>query len=159
MIMYRHRYVTLFPCCECTKLVIQSGIRHIIFLDDKGRDDPVCGLHLSECIPWRPSCFLSGAPPHPGLRVETYHLFPPLCVACSTHPTPRQVFVASRRMLDLAGVKYTRHEPSVDRIRLDFGPVAPPTPAVAWGALRSALPLLAAAGLLAVMWTRTVSRC
>eukprot|EP00667_Euglena_gracilis_P020164 EG_transcript_21778 len=102
-------YVTLFPCCECTKLVIQSGIRHIIFLDDKGRDDPV--------------------------------------------------FVASRRMLDLAGVKYTRHEPSVDRIHLDFGPVAPPTPAVAWGALRSALPLLAAAGLLAVMWTRTVSRC
>ena len=31
-------YVTLFPCNECAKLVIQSGIREIIFLSDKYRD-------------------------------------------------------------------------------------------------------------------------
>ena len=28
-------YVTLFPCNECAKLVIQSGIKHIIYMDDK----------------------------------------------------------------------------------------------------------------------------
>lgn len=28
-------YVTLFPCNECAKAVIQSGIKKVIFLDDK----------------------------------------------------------------------------------------------------------------------------
>ncbi len=28
-------YVTLFPCNECAKLIIQSGIKEIVFMDDK----------------------------------------------------------------------------------------------------------------------------
>lgn len=28
-------YVTLFPCNECAKLIIQSGIREIVFMDEK----------------------------------------------------------------------------------------------------------------------------
>ena len=28
-------YVTLFPCNECAKAIIQSGIREIIYDDDK----------------------------------------------------------------------------------------------------------------------------
>jgi len=28
-------YVTLFPCNECSKLVIQSGIKELVYLDDK----------------------------------------------------------------------------------------------------------------------------
>lgn len=28
-------YVTLFPCNECAKAVIQSGIRHIVYYDNK----------------------------------------------------------------------------------------------------------------------------
>ena len=28
-------YVTLFPCNECTKLVVQNGIKEIIYLSDK----------------------------------------------------------------------------------------------------------------------------
>ncbi|MGX8699617.1 MAG: deoxycytidylate deaminase [bacterium] len=28
-------YVTLFPCNECAKLIIQSGIRHILYMGDK----------------------------------------------------------------------------------------------------------------------------
>lgn len=28
-------YVTLFPCNECMKLLIQSGIKEIVYLDDK----------------------------------------------------------------------------------------------------------------------------
>ena len=28
-------YVTLFPCNECAKLIIQSGIKHIVYMNDK----------------------------------------------------------------------------------------------------------------------------
>lgn len=28
-------YVTLYPCNECAKAIIQSGIKKVIFLDDK----------------------------------------------------------------------------------------------------------------------------
>lgn len=31
-------YVALFPCNECTKVIIQSGIKEIIYLSDKYRD-------------------------------------------------------------------------------------------------------------------------
>ena len=31
-------YVGLFPCNECTKVIIQSGIQEIIYLSDKYRD-------------------------------------------------------------------------------------------------------------------------
>jgi dCMP deaminase len=31
-------YVALFPCNECTKLIIQSGIKEIIYLSDKYKD-------------------------------------------------------------------------------------------------------------------------
>ena len=32
-------YVTLFPCNECAKLIIQSGIKHVIYGCDKYHDD------------------------------------------------------------------------------------------------------------------------
>lgn len=32
-------YVTLFPCNECTKALIQAGIKKIIYLDDKYHDE------------------------------------------------------------------------------------------------------------------------
>ncbi|MDA3931264.1 MAG: dCMP deaminase family protein [Tenericutes bacterium] len=31
-------YVTLFPCNECAKLIIQSGIKEVIYLEDKYPD-------------------------------------------------------------------------------------------------------------------------
>ena len=31
-------YVSLFPCNECTKAIIQSGIREIVYLSDKYAD-------------------------------------------------------------------------------------------------------------------------
>lgn len=31
-------YVDLFPCNECSKLIIQSGIKHIVYLSDKYAD-------------------------------------------------------------------------------------------------------------------------
>ena len=33
-------YVSLFPCNECAKAIIQSGIREVIYLDDKYADTP-----------------------------------------------------------------------------------------------------------------------
>jgi len=33
-----HLYVTLFPCNECAKAVIQTGIKEVIYFDDKYKD-------------------------------------------------------------------------------------------------------------------------
>ena len=65
-------YVALFPCNECAKAIIQSGIREIYYLSDK----------------------------------------------YATTPTT----IASKRMLDAAGVKYTRLQTNVKTLTLDFVP-------------------------------------
>lgn len=52
-------YCTLFPCNECTKTIIQNGIKEIIYESDKYHDEPI--------------------------------------------------WVASRRMLDAAGIKYRQY--------------------------------------------------
>ena len=33
-------YVTLFPCNECAKAIIQSGIKDVVYMDDKYADTP-----------------------------------------------------------------------------------------------------------------------
>jgi dCMP deaminase len=63
-------YTTLFPCNECTKMLIQSGIRQVIFLSDKYHDTVSCR--------------------------------------------------ASRRMMDMAGVKYVPFVPDKPTIGIDF---------------------------------------
>ena len=65
-------YVALFPCNECAKAIIQSGVREVVYLSDKYADS-----------------------------VAT---------------------MASKRMLDAAGVAYRRLEPAVREITLDFIP-------------------------------------
>jgi dCMP deaminase len=35
-------YVALFPCNECTKVIIQSGIREVVFMSDKYHDTDTC---------------------------------------------------------------------------------------------------------------------
>ncbi len=35
-------YVALFPCNECAKAIIQSGVREVIYLSDKYHDTPSC---------------------------------------------------------------------------------------------------------------------
>lgn len=34
-------YCTLFPCNECSKTIIQNGIKEIVYLSDKYHDEPV----------------------------------------------------------------------------------------------------------------------
>ena len=34
-------YVTLFPCNECAKAIVQVGIKEVIYLDDKHHDDDI----------------------------------------------------------------------------------------------------------------------
>ena len=65
-------YVALFPCNECAKAIIQSGVKEVVYLSDKYKDS------LS--------------------------------------------FIASKRMLDAAGVKYTQLKPEHDAITLDLIP-------------------------------------
>ncbi|MCX7045269.1 MAG: dCMP deaminase family protein [Candidatus Sumerlaeota bacterium] len=55
-------YVTLFPCNECAKLIIQSGIQRVIYLSDKYRDSEGCRaarrlLEMAhvDCVPFKPS--------------------------------------------------------------------------------------------------------
>ncbi|TMW66338.1 hypothetical protein Poli38472_004103 [Pythium oligandrum] len=66
-------YIALFPCNECAKLIVQSGIRHIVYLSDKYHDD------------WK--------------------------------------FIASRRLLDLAGVEYRQHRMEKNKLIIDFNAV------------------------------------
>lgn len=33
-------YVTFFPCNECTKAIIQSGIKKVVYLDDRNHNKP-----------------------------------------------------------------------------------------------------------------------
>ena len=43
-------YVTLFPCNECAKLVIQSGIKEIVYMDDKynGTESDIASKRMLE---------------------------------------------------------------------------------------------------------------
>ena len=63
-------YVALFPCNECAKAIIQSGVKEVIYLSDKYKDT--------------------------------------------------MGNLASKRMLDAAGVKYTKLKPEHNAITLDL---------------------------------------
>ncbi|MBQ8795956.1 MAG: dCMP deaminase family protein [Clostridia bacterium] len=63
-------YVTLFPCNECAKAIIQSGVKEFYYLSDKYADTP------------------------------------------ST--------LASKRMIESAGVKFTQLDTTIDSITLNF---------------------------------------
>ena len=63
-------YVSLFPCNECAKAIIQSGVKEVLYLSDKYKDT--------------------------------------------------MGNLASKRMLDAAGVKYTKLRPEHEAITLDF---------------------------------------
>ena len=65
-------YVALFPCNECAKAIIQSGVKEVLYLSDK----------------------------YQGTMGN----------------------LASKRMLDAAGVTYTRLVPTLETITLDFVP-------------------------------------
>ena len=65
-------YVALFPCNECAKAIIQSGVKEVLYLSDKYKDT--------------------------------------------------MLNLASKKMLDAAGVKYTKLTTSLESITLDFVP-------------------------------------
>ena len=65
-------YVALFPCNECAKAIIQSGVKEVLYLSDKYADS--------------------------------------------------MATLASKRMLDAAGVKYTQLRTNLKEITLDFIP-------------------------------------
>ncbi|XP_065177266.1 deoxycytidylate deaminase-like [Sycon ciliatum] len=66
-------YVALFPCNECAKLIIQSGIQHVIYMSDKYFDRPE--------------------------------------------------FIASRRLLTMAGIECSKFVPKTSRLVIDFNSI------------------------------------
>lgn len=54
-------YVALFPCSECSKVIIQAGIREVVYMSDQYHDTDACrasrilfqmaGVHLRKHIP------------------------------------------------------------------------------------------------------------
>jgi len=67
-------YVTLFPCNECVKVIMQSGIREIVYLSDKYRDSDAVKaaktmldhspyISYRQFVPERDGLALSFAPP------------------------------------------------------------------------------------------------
>ena len=40
-------YVTLFPCQECAKILVQAGIGEVVYLDDKYHDTIGCAISRS----------------------------------------------------------------------------------------------------------------
>lgn len=62
-------YVALFPCNECAKAIIQSGIKEVVYLSDKYADSPgvraskrmfnAAGVKLTKLTPKRDSITLS----------------------------------------------------------------------------------------------------
>ena len=66
-------YVALFPCNECSKAIIQSGIKEIVYLSDKY--------------------------------------------------TNTDANKASKKMLDIAGVKYRRFEANINKLEIDFSKI------------------------------------
>ncbi|XP_019204516.1 deoxycytidylate deaminase isoform X2 [Oreochromis niloticus] len=57
-------YVTLFPCNECTKLIIQAGLKEVVYLCDKYYDTPetIASKRMLDMagIPYR--CFVHTMP-------------------------------------------------------------------------------------------------
>lgn len=45
-------YVTLFPCNECAKAIIQSGIRELVYMSDKysGSDDNIASKKMFDMV-------------------------------------------------------------------------------------------------------------
>ncbi|KZV34744.1 deoxycytidylate deaminase [Dorcoceras hygrometricum] len=65
-------YVTMFPCNECAKIIIQSGVSEVIYYVEKRLDNPDVA------------------------------------------------YVASHKLLSMAGVKVRRHQPKMDQLLINF---------------------------------------
>ena len=62
-------YVGLFPCNECAKAIIQSGIREVVYLDDKYANEKstlaskrllsMAGVKMRKLKPWEKTLVLS----------------------------------------------------------------------------------------------------
>lgn len=52
-------YVTLFPCSDCTKMIIQSGIKEVVYLSDKhsGTDDDIAAKRMLKAAKIKVRCF------------------------------------------------------------------------------------------------------
>ena len=89
-------YVTMYPCNECAKLVIQSGIKEVVFFE--GKD-----IHASN-----PSRDVPGDVPGDARRTDETVLLTPTRGGVRPNPT----YAAAGKLLALADVRIRQHTPS-----------------------------------------------
>jgi len=89
-------YVTMYPCNECAKLVIQSGIKEVVFFE--GKD-----IHASN-----PSRDVPGDVPGDARRTDETVLLTPTRGGVRANPT----YAAAGKLLALADVRIRQHTPS-----------------------------------------------
>ena len=90
-------YVTMYPCNECAKLVIQSGIKEVVFFE--GKD-----IHAST----NPSRDVPGDVPGDARRTNETELVTPTRGGVRPDPT----YAAAAKLLALADVRIRQHTPS-----------------------------------------------
>jgi len=89
-------YVTMYPCNECAKLVIQSGIKEVVFFEGKE-------IHASN-----PSRDVPGDVPGDARRTDETELVTPTRGGVRPDPT----YAAAGKLLALADVRIRQHTPS-----------------------------------------------
>jgi dCMP deaminase len=97
-------YVTMFPCNECSKLLIQAGIREVVFYEDKQANAEAPGA--------AGGAGRSGGGGGSGTAAGVGGM------------APAEAYAASRALLDLAGVAVRQHAPA-EPLVLHVAPLPP----------------------------------
>jgi dCMP deaminase len=85
-------YVTMYPCNECAKLVIQSGIKEVVYFE--GKDVPGDDTHV------------------PGDAPKTKKRHPVIATPTRGGTRPDPTYAAAGKLLALADVRIRQHTPS-----------------------------------------------
>lgn len=111
-------YVALFPCNECAKLIIQSGVKDVIYVSDKYHDDAIM-------IASRRLFDLAGVS---ALVILVIFLSSPFISVCNCQNYVTAHFLSSCPATQLwhphnsfhQQVRYRQHVPKASHITIDF---------------------------------------
>jgi tRNA(Arg) A34 adenosine deaminase TadA len=98
-------YVTMYPCNECAKLMIQAGIREVVYCEGKLKNDDAKNEQEKNLLAARNS-----SSPTTSSSLETT---PIKTVAILEEKKVDPSYHASERLLALAGIKVRKYEPKV----------------------------------------------
>ena len=96
-------YVALFPCNECTKMILQSGIKEIVYFRYYYRNITIKISYDKYSQTWM-------------ININYYICS---CVSFSDKHSENPSMIASRRMLSMAGVSVRQFVP-IGKLTIDF---------------------------------------